>query len=142
MLMELFSDWFEGRFNNRQQALNNPREAQSIIARHERTDQYQFYCSYSIMGSKFPYRELEFDMKYGEGVVFLTDHISGASLNFKHKGSTFLCHSEHRVKDKLYIYTGVLGEGFYKVNDQCYDSSKSLVRGLPNESFFDLKKTK
>lgn len=140
MLMELFCEWFEGQFNNRQQALNNPREAQNIIARHERTSNFEFYCSYSVMNSKFPYRELLFNMRYGEGVVYLTDNISGASLNFKHKGSTFVCHSEHRTKDKLYIYDGVLGEGFYKVNDQCYDSDKTLLRGLPNDTFFDLKK--
>ena len=140
MLMELFCDWFEGQFNNRLQTLNNPREAQRIIARHERTSTHEFYCRYSLHNSKFPYRELLFNLKYGNGEVVLTDHINGSSLNFKHVGSRFVCHTERRIDDKLYIYHGILSEGFYRVNDQCYDSKNSLVRGLPDETFFELKK--
>ena len=140
MLMELFCDWFEGQFNNRLQTLNNPREAERITARHERTSTYEFYCSYSIHNSKFPYREVLFTTNYFEGEVFLTDNVTGTSLNFKHIGSRFVCHTERRLNNKLYIYHGILGEGFYKVNDQCYDSKHSLVRGLPDETFFELKK--
>lgn len=140
MLMELFCDWFEGQFNNRKQTLNKPREAQYVIARHERTAPCEFYCSYSYQKSRFPYRELDFLVQYSDGEVFLTDRITRAHLKFKHEGSTFTCYTEHRTEEKLYIYQAVLGENFYEVNDRCYDKSGTLIRGLPEDTFFEFKK--
>ena len=140
MLMELFCDWFEGQFNNRKQTYNNPREAQFVTARHERVSKYEFYCSYSYQKSRFPYRELDFAVQYHDGEIFLTDKITRSHLVFKHEGSTFTSYTEHRTDDRLYIYQAILGENFYEVNDRCYDSNGNLLRGLPDNSFFQFKK--
>lgn len=140
MLMELFCDWFVGSFNNRSQAYGDPRSARYVIVQHEKTGVNEFYCAYTYHRSKTPYRELLLRASYENGDIHLTDLNSRATMVFKHEGSTFNCSVEHRKDDKLYIYEAILGEGYYYVNDQCYDKDGNLVRGLPNENWFEFKK--
>ena len=140
MLMELFCDWFIGNFHNREQIYDDPKSAQYIMARHEREGENEIYCAYTYHRSKYPYRELLFNVQYENGEIHLTDKLTRAHLRFKHEGSTFKASVEHRSGDKLYIYKAVLGEGFYRVNDQCYNLEGDLIRGLPDDEWFRFKK--
>ena len=103
MLMELFCEWFTGSFNNRDQVYADPRSARYVMARHERTAENEFYCSYYYQRAKFPYREMEFKMNYLDGDIHLVDH-TGKKLVFSKDGSCFISSTQHRHNGKLYIF--------------------------------------
>jgi len=139
MLIDLFSEWFAGRFNNRRQTFADPRSAAYVIAHHERTFENQFRCSYYHHRAKSPYRVMLFDMNYHHGAIHLTDH-KGSKLVFSNEGSSFIANSNKRINNKVYVYRAVLTKDLYRVNDQCYALSGELVRGLPEESWFEFNK--
>ena len=140
MLMELFCDWFCGSFNNRMQTFTHPKEARYVMARHDQIFENQIECSYYYHRNKTPYRQMLFDVKYQNGSVHLTDS-TGKELVFKHRASSFIAETEHRIDNKIYVFSAVLTDGLYRVNDQCYDLDGDLVRGLPDKSWFEFKKT-
>ena len=138
MLMELFCDWFEGSFHNREQTYADPRSARYVMARHERSAENEFYCSYYYNRAKFPYREMLFKINSLDGDVHLTDS-HGKKLIFVKDGSSFIANVDYRHNGKLYVFDAVLGKNRYRVNDRCYDG-EDLVRGLESESWFEFKK--
>lgn len=139
MLMDLFFDWFCGSFNNRMQTFEYPKESRYVLARHERLYENLIECSYYYHRNKTPYRKVLFNVNYENGSVYLTDD-TGKQVIFNHNASSFVSQTEHRVNNKVYVYNAVLTDGLYRVNDQCYDASGDIVRGLPDKSWFEFVK--
>ena len=138
MLMDLFCEWFEGYFNNQEQAYNRPREAAYVTARHRRTYSNQFHCTYYRSKCKTPYREVFFDIINNDGEVILRS--PSASLHFKVVHGSFVCQAEHTLNGKRYSFQATLTEHGYFLNDQCYSTTGELERGLEDGSFYEFKR--
>lgn len=142
MVFDIFCDWFQGHWNNRTQAYNNPRGQAYVVAVHNRIAHDQFKCIYTRHRERMPYRDIELDVKNNNGEIVLSSVGKVRSeLRFNLEGGTFVCNSKNIIDGKTYITQGYLNKEHYHMNDQCFDEKGKLIRGLENGEFYEFLKT-
>ena len=135
--LDIFCDWFTGSWNNRSQAYSNPRGQAYVLARHDRISETEFQCVYHYHREKTPYRDFTLSIHAIDNDIILRDrHIK---LVYSLYGGAYTCRFDETFDGKRYVFDAVLGDGFYRLNDQCFEKGK-LIRGLPTGEFYDFRK--
>lgn len=132
-MIELFCDWFEGRWANTMQVMHNPRSAAYVHVLHDRISEDTFHCSYRYNRSRFPYREYNCAIWHNDGEIIVKTE--GADLNFQLESGCF----RHRSTESgiNYIERDIyLGQDHYHVMDKCIDPQGNLLWGLEENQFF------
>lgn len=139
LLLDIFCDWFEGSWSNRNQAYSNPKAAAYVIAKHTRTYENQFHCEYYYHKNKKPYREMYLDLHWHDSDIVLRN--GPATMTFQVVHGSFICDTSHVIADKKYNFRAALTQSKYLLNDQCYDNKGSLIRGLPDKEWYEFSKS-
>ena len=135
--LDIFCDWFTGRWNNRAQAHSNPRGQAYVMARHDRISDTEFRCVYHYHRDKTPYRDFTLSINGHDSDIILTD--KETKLVYSLYNGVYTCHFDEVIKGKRYVFDSVLTNTFYRLNDQCFEGTR-LVRGLETGEFYEFKK--
>ena len=135
--LDIFYDWFTGRWNNVNQAHSNPKGQAYVLARHERVSDREFQCVYNYHRDKTPYRDFTLTVDALDNDIILKD--KQIKLVYSLYGGAYTCDFDQVLNKKRYVFQAVLGDGFYRLNDQCFEDGR-LIRGLPTGEYYDFRK--
>lgn len=140
ILMDTFLDWFVGKWSNQSQVFTDPRAGSLVRVIHELVSEDEIRCVYYLHKSRSPYRDLTFTYAYNDTDIVLTNKLNGFTLVYQLVHGGFVCTTEQRIDDRLYLYKAYLRQNYYRVSDQCFDEGGELLRGLANDSDFIFEK--
>ena len=126
--LDLFCDWFEGKFDNWGQASSNPTEWAHIFVVHERLEERKFKTSSRYNYMDKPYREqiVEVTQPYVIGahvpIIIVKNPACDMIFSYIENGKFFLGHSSEGCtrKDKPLDSKAKLFNGEYHTWDKGY----------------------
>ncbi len=154
-MKKLFCEYFEGYFDNQNQAFANPHDFALISVNHKSIDQNKFRVTQQYVYESKPYRETVIEIfEQGNDILiknFKSDgltYLTGCDTIFEFDGNQFhgknMCDKcfIHRNGKNTYLMTEIyLGKGYYKVIDSGFDiQTNQHVWGSFNGFFEFIKK--
>ena len=126
--LNLFCQWFEGKFDNWEQASSNPTKWAHIYITHERVDERKFLTSSRYNYSDKPYREQEVEITQPHvigdhvGIIIVKNPACDMIFSYIENGKFFLGHSSEGCtwKDKPLDSKAKLFNGEYHTWDKGY----------------------
>ena len=119
-LLDRFCLWFEGEFDNWEQASSNPSSWAHIFLVHKKIGDRKFYTTSRYNYSNTPYREQEVTIEEDHGIIIVNNPI--CNLHFSYNGHYFVGGSGAGCiyKDKPFESKAKLFDGEYHTWDEGY----------------------
>ena len=138
LMYSYFLEWFEGKWDNQQQAYSNPRGQSNVIVNHEKVGPGEFRCTYRYKRSVHPYRDYTIKVLNNDGNVLVQN--GDITLTWKLESGIFVCKNCVWRDDVLYDTEAYLGEKFYVIADRGLRDGHDLLWGLPKGEFYNFNK--
>ena len=123
-VMETFSRWFEGEWDNSKQAQMYPNRASFVHVIHEKVAFDEWRCSYRFHRSKYPYRDFTLQQSYENGIVVLKK--GPTRMEWSLSGGSFTCSNVTETQDIKHFYNATLGSKHFFVEDQAWRGESQL----------------
>ena len=134
-MIEEFSRYFEGTFNNCMQAMSHPTKFAMIELIHKKLDGNRFHCIQQYYVDKVPYRNTIIEVVQNDSHLILKNYkdegltyLTGCDIIMEKQGSEFIgknlcneCFVKWQDKQTRLQTTSILGNNYYKVIDQGYN---------------------
>ena len=134
--METFYDWFEGEWNNRQQAYSNPRSAAFVHATHKRVSYNQFRCTYRYERQKMPYRDMLVTVEHRDGTIVVINPTMDIEFNLE--SGCYVAGAKKTIAGIEYICSAYLGPDHYFVVDRAINlETGAILWGLDEGDCFE-----
>jgi CpeT protein len=139
-MIDQFCEYFEGIFNNKQQAFSHPTKFAMIELLHIAYSKYKFRCTQRYYSDKREYRNTIISVYEQDSQILVKNfkeenretgeltYLSGCDILFERIGDEF--HGKNLCKEcfvtwsekETYLQTqSILGNGYYHVIDKGYD---------------------
>jgi CpeT protein len=156
-MIEQFCKYFEGYFNNQNQAFANPREFALIELSHEQIGDNKFRVSQKYNIDPEPYRKTIIEIVENEGNLVIKNYkdddemsyISGCDVIFEYRDNKFYgknvckeCFVKRGIKETYLMTESILSDGLYEVIDQGFDVETDEQIWGSFEGFFRFDKIK
>ena len=140
LTLDTFLTWFEGDWDNQQQAYNNPRGQSYVKVSHRRLAHNEFNCTYRMHRQKHPYRSLDVTIMDLDGTIILKNPVHDIHFNLEH--GSFVSRTEFIKENIRYVNEAILGAHFYHVVDQGFDlATGKQLWGLEGDSFYEFHRS-
>lgn len=137
-MLDIFIDWFQGRWSNKTQSYRDPRSASLVYVEHVYTGD-GFICSYKYGRQKNPYRYFAASVYTYDGDIVLKNPTHDILFHMQTGG--FVSKTQFTSNGIKYINEAYLGESHYHVKDQGFslENGKQLW-GLSEGNFYEFRK--
>jgi len=140
-MTELFCNWFDGKWSNRNQAFRNPRAAAYVHVEHQRLNDTEFHCTYRYEKKKQPYRSFNVTVHHDDGHIIVKN--PEMDLVFRLESGCFVTSTHTKLGGITYINEAYLGSTHYHVMDRGINNQTgALMWGLEEGMFFEFERVR